>query len=116
MLEPGKIVVCINDDFGRVMNSLMKAAMGLTLEFPTKGKKYTIRNIYDNEGIVVSVTLEEIFNPTFSIPLINKIRELAFKADRFAPFEEEESEFSDEELEEVEAFLESITEDTLQIY
>lgn len=113
MLEPGKIVVCINDDFGRVLNSLMKAAMGLTLEFPTKGKKYTIRNIFDNEGIVVSVTLEEIWNPTFDIPLLNKRRELAFKADRFAPLEENEIEEGQEEVNEL---LQEISEDVLQIY
>jgi hypothetical protein len=113
MLEPGKTVVCINDDFGKVLNSLMKAAMGLTLEFPSKGKKYTIRNIFDNEGIVVSVTLEEIWNPTFNIPLLNKRRELAFKADRFAPLEENEMEEGQEEVNEL---LQEISEDVLQIY
>jgi hypothetical protein len=85
MFYPGQRVICVNDDFGLVINALMKAAQGLTLRFPEKDKKYTIREIFDNEGIVVSVTLEEIQNPSFQIPVINTRRELAFKADRFAP-------------------------------
>jgi len=85
----------------------MKAAGGLTLVFPQKDKKYHIREIFDNEDIVTSVTLEEIWNPTFQIPILNIRRELAFKADRFAPI--------NPALEETEENKELI-EDTLHIY
>lgn len=99
-MQPGTKVVCIDDDFSRVINRLNKAASGLTLIFPEKDKQYVIREVFDNEGIVDSVVLEEIWNPTFMIPVINKRRELAFRADRFAPMndpieETQEEEYSD---------------------
>jgi hypothetical protein len=112
MFYPGQKVICVNDDFGLVINALMKAAAGLTLQFPQKDKKYHIREIFDNDDIgVISVTLEEIWNPTFQIPIINKRRELAFKADRFAPINpssEEEDELSDE--------IKELIEDSLHVY
>ena len=64
MFQVGDKVICVNDDFGLVINSLMKAAQGLTLIFPQKDKTYVIREIFDNNGIVESILLEEIWNPT----------------------------------------------------
>lgn len=113
MFYPGQKVICVNDDFGLVINALMKAAAGLTLQFPQKDKKYHIREIFDNEGIVVSVTLEEIWNPTFQIPVINKRRELAFRADRFAPINPSLEDVEEEELSEE---IKELIEDTLHVY
>lgn len=104
-MQPGTKVVCVNDDFGIVINALMKAAMGLTINFPEKDKVYTIREVFDNEGIVDSVLLEEIWNPTFMIPVINARRELAFRADRFAPMNNPIEEVEDEVQKEIEKLL-----------
>lgn len=112
-MQPGTKVVCVNDDFGIVINALMKAAQGLTLLFPEKDKVYTIRECFDNNGIVDSVTLEEIWNPTFMIPVINTRRELSFKADRFAPMNDP---ISEQISEEDELIAELLSEDVLHTY
>lgn len=112
-MQPGTKVVCINDDFGMVINSLMKAAQGLTLIFPEKDRVYTIRETFDNDGIVDSVLLEEVWNPTFMIPVINTRRELAFRADRFAPMNDP---ISETQSEEDELIAELISDEVLHIY
>lgn len=76
-------VKCINDNFSKVIDELTKEANGLSLTFPIKGETYTIRETFDNDGLVTSYLLNEIYNPTFYIPVIQQRRELSFAEWRF---------------------------------
>ena len=79
MLGVGDEVMCIND----------ARPDGWTSEaFPQwvqKDNKYTIREILDNDDIVVGVLLVELINPSFYIKLIDREQEGAFATWRFAP-------------------------------
>lgn len=74
---------CINDDFSKVKEELLRESKGLPLKFPIKGEIYTLREVFENEGLVTSYLLNEIYNPTFFIPVINQRRELSFAEWRF---------------------------------
>ncbi len=76
-------VKCINDNFSKVIDELTREANGLSLNFPIKGETYTIRETFDNDGLVTSYLLNEIHNPTFYIPVIKQRRELSFAEWRF---------------------------------
>ena len=76
-------VKCINDNFSKVIDELTREANGLSLNFPSKGETYTIRETFDNDGLVTSYLLNEIYNPTFYIPVIKQRRELSFAEWRF---------------------------------
>lgn len=76
-------VKCINDNFSKVIDELTREANGLPLKFPVKGELYTIRETFDNDGLVTSYLLQEIHNPTFYIPVIKQRRELSFAEWRF---------------------------------
>jgi hypothetical protein len=76
-------VKCINDNFSKVIDELTREANGLSLNFPIKGETYTIRETFDNDGLVTSYLLQEIYNPTFYIPVIKQRRELSFAEWRF---------------------------------
>jgi hypothetical protein len=83
-------VKCINDNFSKVIEELTREAKGLPLSFPVKGETYTIRETFDNDGLVVSYLLEEIRNPTFTIPSLGGIRrELSFAEWRFEHIHED---------------------------
>jgi hypothetical protein len=76
-------IKCINDDFSKVIEELRKESYGLPLNFPKKDELYTIRETFDNDGLVTSYLLNELRNPTFFIPVIQKRRELSFAEWRF---------------------------------
>jgi hypothetical protein len=76
-------IKCINDDFSKVIEELKKESNGIPLKFPQKGELYTIRETFDNDGLVTSYLLNEIYNPTFFIPVIQQRRELSFAEWRF---------------------------------
>ena len=76
-------VKCINDNFSKVIDELKRESNGLPLNFPVKGELYTIRETFDNDGLVTSYLLQEIHNPTFYIPVIKQRRELSFAEWRF---------------------------------
>lgn len=76
-------VKCINDNFSKVIDELKRESNGLPLNFPVKGELYTIRETFDNDGLVTSYLLQEIYNPTFYIPVIKQRRELSFAEWRF---------------------------------
>jgi hypothetical protein len=84
-------VLCINDDFSKVLQTLLEESKGLNLTFPKKGEEYTIREVLDNNGLVVSYLLVEITNPTFFIPVLNIRRELSFAEWRFSKLHTQES-------------------------
>jgi hypothetical protein len=76
-------VKCINDNFSKVIDELTREANGLPLTFPTKGETYTIRETFDNDGLITSYLLNELYNPVFYIPVIKQRRELSFAEWRF---------------------------------
>lgn len=53
-------VKCINDNFSKVIDELKRESNGLPLNFPVKGELYTIRETFDNDGLVTSYLLQEI--------------------------------------------------------
>ena len=85
------ILTCINDDFSKVIEELKREANNLSLYFPVKGEQYTLREEYDNDGLVKSYLLHELHNPTFFIPVLGIRRELSFAHWRFAITFTEES-------------------------
>ena len=80
---------CINDDFSKVREELLKESNGFPLKFPVKDEIYTLREVFENDGLVTSYLLNEIYNPTFFIPVINKRRELSFVHWRFEEVHED---------------------------
>lgn len=74
---------CINDDFSKVKDELIRESNGLPLSFPAKGEVYTLRKLFDNNGLVQSYLLNELYNPTFYIPVLGIRRELSFAQWRF---------------------------------
>jgi len=89
---------CINDDFSKVIEELKRESNGLLLSFPTKGEIYTIRETFNNDGLVTSYLLQEIHNPTFYIPVIQQRRELSFAEWRFEQVLEDISTKVEEEV------------------
>jgi len=77
LLGVGDEVMCINDS----------RPDGWSIEhFPQwvkKDSKYTIREILDNDDIVVGVLLEELKNPVIYVKLIDREQEGAFATWRF---------------------------------
>lgn len=92
-------VICVNADFSRVMPELLEQSNGYPLSFPVRNEEYIIREIFDNDGIVPSVLLEGIYNPSFTIPALGGIRrELAFEISRFREIQEEDLVLEDESI------------------
>ena len=80
-MKPGSKVICIDDSINP--NIDMET---FKREFPNwvkKGEHYTIREIDDNDGLVTSVTLEELRNPILFFTTIDRAKEASFKIDRF---------------------------------
>lgn len=79
-MEVGSKVVCIDDSIQEhLLNELFR-----DFEYwVKKDEEYTIREIDDNDGIVVSVLLEEIKNPIRYFKSIGRFKESSFKIDRF---------------------------------
>lgn len=78
LINVGDEVICINDS----------KPEGWTIDvFPqwvSKDSKYIIREIFDNDDIVVGVLLEELRNPLVYQKLIGKEQEPAFATWRFS--------------------------------
>ena len=80
---------CINDDFSKVKEEVLRESNGIPLKFPIKEEIYTLREVFENEGLVTSFLLNEIYNPTFFIPVIKQRRELSFAEWRFEQVHED---------------------------
>ena len=89
MISVNSRVVCINDT-----PPPYKDITEFHREFPdwiVKNRKYTIRDIFYNDGIVTSVVLKELKNPILFFPgTINRSQEASFKITRFRELEEDE--------------------------
>jgi hypothetical protein len=100
MFQTGQRVVCVDDDFEPWVFDFYKM-------LPKKNQQYTIRSVgmgasrpnwqISDEGVFrgateadFNVLLEELHNP--NDPTCSFPQELSFRAERFAPMEEEELE------------------------
>lgn len=88
-MRSGTKVVCVDDT---IRDDKMWDAINLFQEWVTKGNHYTIRDFYDNDGIVSGVTLEEIKNEPVYQKLLNRVQEPAFGVFRFRELLEEKVE------------------------
>ena len=70
----------------------------------TKGEIYTVRGVTDNDGIVVAIWLEGVYNIPKYFKLLSRIQEPAFATWRFRM--EEEAVVEEEEYAEEEEFIE----------
>lgn len=91
MFRKGQKVICVDDSVpSHVTPEVFKK------EFPNwvkKDEKYTIRDIFDNDGIMTSVVVEELINPILFFPkTIGRTQEASFRYTRFREMEEDENE------------------------
>jgi hypothetical protein len=104
MLGVGDEVICIGD------NRPVGWTSSTYPQWVVKGKKYIIREILDNDDIVVGVLLVELRNPKTFITLIGKVQEPAFATWRFEKTRSayeiaEEKECEPSEVERVQEYL-----------
>jgi hypothetical protein len=86
IMRIGSKVICIDDSLKEGLN--IEEFRRDFKQWVKKGEEYTIRSIDDNDGIVVSVLLEEIKNPIRYFKTIGRFKESSFKIDRFREIEE----------------------------
>lgn len=78
----GSSVYCVDDSIPSHLD--MEAFKKDFPQWVKKDKKYTIREILENDGIVVSVLLEELKNPIRFFPnTIGRFQESSFRITRF---------------------------------
>jgi len=86
-MKAGDIVLCVNDTKSSDLKEWIDEC-----NFPVlwikKDKKYTIREVLENQGIATVLLLEEIVNFPFYIPLLNRSQELGYAVWRFRKVQE----------------------------
>jgi len=86
-MKAGDIVLCINDTKSHDLKEWIDEC-----NFPVlwikKDKKYTIREVLENDGIATGLLLEEIINFPFYIPILNRSQELGYAVWRFRKVQE----------------------------
>lgn len=97
-MEIGDEVICIDDS---IQNSKIIEASILFQNWVKKGRKYKIRELLDNDGIVDGVLLEEIHNKPIFQKLLNREQEPAFGLFRFSKMEREVLVISEEISEQI---------------
>ena len=80
MFSVGDRVLCIDDS---TIPEIQELLDNHPIKWIEKDKEYTIRHIFDNDGIATGLLLEEIINPPFYIPLLGRVQEFAFAEFRF---------------------------------
>lgn len=85
-MEVGQKVVCVDDSVSSP--ELMWSVMLNFQQWIKKDVTYTIREILNNDDIVIGVLLKEIVNKPVYIKLIDKTQEPAFGAFRFRELDE----------------------------
>lgn len=78
MFSVGDQVICINDSRPEGWSAEHYP------QWVKKDEKYTIREILDNDNIVVGILLEELRNEEVHIALIDRVQEGAFATWRFS--------------------------------
>ena len=76
----GDEVVCVDD---AIPLDKIDAVKRIYQNWVKKDKKYIIRNILENDGIVSGILLENLYNEPIWIPLLNTFQEPAFAEWRF---------------------------------
>lgn len=84
-MKIGTKVICVDDSLKEGLN--MEEFKKDFEQWVKKGKEYTIRSIDENDGLVVSVLLEEIKNPIRYFKTIGRFKESSFKIERFREIE-----------------------------
>jgi len=86
-MKAGDIVLCVNDTKSHDLKEWIDEC-----NFPVlwikKDKKYTIREVLENDGIATGLLLEEIINFPFYIPILNRSQELGYAVWRFRKVQE----------------------------
>lgn len=95
-------VLCIDDSIKKGMETFVKDAYYSWLK---KGSEYTIRHVLDNDGIVVGLLLNEVYNFPIYQELLKREQEPCFSTTRFRKLE---SATKEEYLEESNTILEEI--------
>lgn len=72
----GDKVMCVDD-------RRTKPEHAFVVQWPKKGKEYTIRDVFYNDDIVTGVLVKELKNKILFIKLLNREQEQAFAAWRF---------------------------------
>ena len=93
-MKIGSKVICIDDSLKQGLN--MEEFHRDFYQWVKKGEEYTIRAIDDNDGLVVSVLLEEIKNPIRYFKTIGRFKESSFRIERFREIETEVMELQTE--------------------
>lgn len=88
MLDVGDTVICIDD---AIKPEMLMTVINMYPNWVKKGRKYVIREISDNDGIVPGILLEELRNPIVYTKLINRKHEPMFSFHRFAKAEPDAS-------------------------
>lgn len=99
-MKSGDTVLCVNDTKSPKLKEWMDEC-NFPIIWVKEGKKYTIREILENNGIATGVLLEEIVNFPFYIPLLQKNQELGFAVWRFRKVQEVEDKVEIEQEQEV---------------
>lgn len=99
MFGVGDTVVCINDS---IQSNMFDEVSKDFKQWVVKDKKYIIRGLHDNDGIVTGVLLEEVVNPPIYFRLLGKVQEPAFGTFRFRKLASVNSSISINKEEEIE--------------
>jgi hypothetical protein len=90
----GTKVICVDSSIKEGLN-MEEFKMDFE-QWVKKGEEYTIRSIDENDGLVVSVLLEEIKNPIRYFKTIGRFKESSFKIERFREIETAVAELTQE--------------------
>lgn len=88
MFGVGDEVICIDS---AIKPEMLMAVVNMYPNWVKKGRKYVIREISDNDGIVPGILLEELSNPKVYIKLIDRVQEPMFSFHRFTKAEPDAS-------------------------
>lgn len=86
-LDIGDKVLCVNASIEPHMKEEIEKDFEMWLK---QGNTYTIRGFNENDGIVVGVLLEEIYNFPKYFKLLGRSQEPSFRLDRFRKRQEDE--------------------------
>ena len=84
-MKIGSKVICIDDSLKEGLN--MEEFHRDFHQWIKKWEEYTIRQIDENDGLVVSVLLEEVKNPIRYFTTIGRFKESSFRIERFREIE-----------------------------
>lgn len=99
-MKAGDTVLCVNDTKSPSLKEWIDEC-NFPVIWVKQGKKYTIREVLENNGIATGLLLEEIVNYPFFIPLLGRSQELGYAVWRFRKVQEVEDKVEIEQEQEV---------------